>query len=221
MPVTRRKPRARLLSALGVALLATLALGAGTAQAHEWIIKGTPLSKLGGKTGITGKSSESIFFRWAAVEESLNWSCKTATESGTAETGGVSQATIQFSGCAFVKEHEPCHISSVNETTVSTKVVEVMSEGKLKTYEVYSTLPGKPLKVQVLGATCILAPQTWEFSGSFASPLDGLERIAQPRTFSKVNQLQSGSLLGPASGPLYIEGGWSETLALGGLWLLN
>ncbi len=221
MPVIRRKPRARLLSALCVAALATLALGAGTAQAHEWIIKGTPLSKLGGKTGITGKSSESLFFRWAAVEESFNWRCNSATETGTAETGGVSQATIQFSGCGFVKNLEPCHIGSVIETTVSTKVVEVTVEGKPRTYEVYSTLPSKGLKVKVMGESCVLAPQTWEFNGSFASPIDGVERISQPRTFSKANQLQSGSLLGPASGPLYIEGGWSETLASGASWLLN
>ena len=225
MPVIRRKPRARVFSALGVVVLAMLALGAGTAQAHEWTVKGIPLSKQGGKMGIAGKSSEPINFNWSALEGAFSWRCNKATESATAEVGGVSQATIQFSECAFVKAPKVCHMNSVVETTVSTKVAEVTFEGKPTAFEVYSTLSGKGLKVEVLGAECSIAPLTWEFNGSFASRIDGVERISQPRTFSKANQVGGGFLLGPAAGPLYIEGGWSEAIAPGPLlgypWLLS
>jgi hypothetical protein len=225
MPGIRRKPHAHLLSALAVAMLATLALGAGTAQAHEWIIKGTPLSKLGGKAALTGKSSEPINFNWPTLEGDFSWRCNSASESATAETGGVSQATIQFKECAFLKVPKVCHMNSVVETTVSTKVAEVTFEGKPTTFEVYSTLSGKGLKVEIQGAECSIAPYTWEFNGSFASRFDGLERISQPRTFSKANQVGGGFLLGPTAAPLYIEGGWSEALGvgpwLGAPWLLN
>jgi hypothetical protein len=225
MPVHRRKLRVRLLPALCVAALAVLALGAGTAQAHEWTVKGTPLSKQGGKMGISGKSSESINFNWSALEGNFSWRCNSATESATAEVGGVSQATIRFSECAFTKVPKVCHMNSVVETTVSTKVAEVTFEGKPTTFEVYSTLSGKGLKVEIQGAECSIAPNTWELNGSFASRIDGVERISQPRTFSKANQVGGGFLLGPAPGPLYIEGGWSEAVApgplLGYAWLLS
>jgi len=225
MSVIRRKPRAPLLSALAVAVLAMLALGAGTAQAHEWTIKGAPLSEQGGKMGISGKSSEPINFNWSALEGDFSWRCNSATESATAEVGGVSQATIQFSECAFTKAPSVCRMNSVVETTVSTKVAEVTFEGKPTAFEVYSTLSGKGLKIEVQGAECSIAPLTWEFNGSFASRIDGLERIFQPRTFSRANQVGGGFLLGPSAGPLYIEGGWSEAIASGPLlgypWLLS
>ena len=225
MPVTRRKPRVRLLSVLGVVVVAVLALGAGTAQAHEWTVKGIPLSKQGGKMGISGTSSEPINFNFSALEGNFSWRCNSATESATAETGGVSQATIQFKECAFLKVPKVCHMNSVVETTVSTAVAEVTFEGKPTPFEVYSTLSGKGLKVEISGAECTLAPQTWEFNGSFASRIDGVERISQPRTFSKANQVGGGFLLGPKTGPLYIEGGWSEAVApgplLGYAWLLS
>jgi hypothetical protein len=211
-----------LLSALGLAVLAMLALGASTAQAHEWTFKGTPLSKLGGKTSITGKSAEPIYFNWSSVDPNFTWGCGSVTESGTAETGGVSQATLQFSGCGFVGFFAGrCNISQVGKTTVSTKVVEVTVEGKPKTYEVYTTLAGKPLEFQIQGPECILGTQTWPFSGSFASQIDGVERASQPKTFSKANQVQGGFLFHGGSAPLYIEGGWSETLGIEGNWLLS
>ena len=66
----------------------------------------------------------------------------------------MSQATIQFKECAFTKVPKVCHMNSVVETTVSTKVAEVTFEGKPTTFEVYSTLAGKGLKVEIQGAEC-------------------------------------------------------------------
>lgn len=222
MPVTRRKLRVRLLPALCVVALAVLALGAGTAQAHEWTIKGTPLSKQGGKMGISGKSgSEPINFHWTALEGMFSWSCKGATESGTIETGGVSQATLQFTGCAFVKPLGSCVIYPTLEATVSTKVVEVVEGKTTKVYEAYSTAAGKGLLVKVEGRECPIAPQTWEFKGTFASLIDGVERLSQSKAFSEANQVKGGFAFMGGSAPVYIEGGWNETVASGFPWLLS
>jgi hypothetical protein len=222
MPVNRRKLRVRLLPALCVAALAVLALGAGTAQAHEWTVNGSPLSKQGGKMGISGKSgSEPINFHWTALEGIFSWSCKGASESGTIETGGVSQATLQFTSCGFVKPLGTCHINPTMEATVSTKVVEVVEGKSTKVYEAYTTAAGKGLLVKVEGRECMLAPQTWEFKGTFASLIDGVERLSQPKAFSEANQAKGGFAFMGGSAPVYIEGGWNETLVSGFPFLLS
>jgi hypothetical protein len=216
-----------MLSVLGVALLATFALGVGTAQAHEWNIKGIPLSKWPStKTSIAGSSSETILFNWSALEGSLNWRCATPTESGTIEVGGVSQVTIGFGTCKFVAAGlAPCTITSISKPKVSTKVAEVTVEGKPRTYEVYTTLAGNAFEFTIRGESCTIAGgMPWAFSGSFAAQLDGVERVSQPKAFSKANQVQGGFLLGQSKTPLYMEGSWNETLGgeqKGLAWLLN
>lgn len=213
-------------SMLGAAVLVTLALGAASAQAHEWHIEGTPLAKLGGEAEIAGESeSGPIEFNWDVLEGELNWTCEEEKESGTIEAGGVGHATIEFRNCAFVHNLGRCYLNPTMEVTVNLGAVEVETGGETKTYVAYTTPKGEAMEVFVEGAECALAPQTWSFAGTFASEFaPEEERVLQPRVFSEAEQIEGGFRFGPAAGPLVIDGEWSEHLVgpyEGELWSLS
>jgi hypothetical protein len=102
------RPNYRTIIATIIAVLASSAVAASAASAHEFHVAGSPLSKEVMATGTGG----TVDMSWA-VGSGVSIECKSTTVSGELKTAGKSKNEITFVGCTM-PEYKTCKMPNVN-----------------------------------------------------------------------------------------------------------
>lgn len=193
MIVAHMTPFRRGLAVALVALCGILFLSAGRAQAHEWKVNGSTLSKLEIKEQPFSISGVPINFVWTFGEVTFRWTCELNSEKGVLTQEGKGTVTLKF---------QPCFLQEPSEAT-GCKIVQVAGTGAVKfelvesesvLYEKFTPVGAKLFEFQITG--CMIFSK-FPIEGSFAVKAKSLfeEKVEQPwETNAEINSAVGAKL---------------------------
>src|SRR5262245_29914034 len=180
MAAGRLTPFRRGFAVTLVLLCGFLFLAAGRAQAHEWKVNGSTLTKLEIKEQPFAVSGVPINFVWSFEGVTFRWTCEMSSEKGVLTQEGKGTVTLKF---------QPCFLQEPSEAT-GCKIVQVAGTGAVKfelvesgsvLYEKFAPVGTKLFEFQITGTGCMIFTK-FPIEGSFALKLKSLfeEKVEQP-----------------------------------------
>ncbi len=201
------------IARVAVALLAATALAgsaASAAQAHEWTIEGSSLTKLGiVNQAVTNTPSSSLEISSTLFGTPFHVTCQMTFGSSTIVPGGTGTTRIQLSMCGG--GGIGCEFRSKENPALSGELIEV--GGVL--YEKFAPVSGKNLfNFEVAGTSCVLKGEV-PFQGNFAA------RIASPKSSLTSHSFELSTAINTAAGANFhwgseaagMNGGFTSVLA--------
>ena len=152
------------------------ALGAGTAQAREWKIKGKALEELKIKSetikGKTGTAKIVVAALKATIECTSG-----STEGLSVKTAGQAEGSIALTGCS-IAGNKSCTVQPI-----TLKVFGELAERNGAVYLVFRAQAGPLTTILISGGECPLPAKT-ELTGNLAAEAKGTEKAEQTLSFT-------------------------------------
>lgn len=203
---------------IGVALLAVSAMAgtaASAAQAHEWSIGGSTLTKLGlSSEALTIPSGIELHFASSIGGQEFKWVCGGVGKGSEAaiKQAGKGRFNIAFNGCYFEDKHE-CPIAPLTSIPLSGELIEV--GGVI--YETFSAESGENLFGFRFGSgtMCTQIEGKWWIQGSVAARVSNakLSTVEHKLEFSNAINTEAGANVHFGSHAASLTASFSQALA--------
>ncbi len=208
------------IARMGTALLAAVALSAtavSAAQAHEWTIEGSSLTKLGLASEKLSFSKPTEFqFEYTSSGTGIltKWNCVVTFSEGSIKSSGKGGMQATLSKCIFrYSGGKECTLNTVTNPSLLGELIEV--GGVL--YEKFTPSSGETVFGWTMGADCNNPGLPITASGNFAMRMAAAKTSQAEHTFETSSAINSAAGAGMQWGgmPVRLTASYSNALAGG------